>query len=369
MADKARSPILGSPDPFMLGIFAANIAGGATLTSADGPPRVTWPESVRIAQAADRAGFEALIPVARWKGMGRDDVAEGHRSFETFTWAAGLAAVTERIQLFATLHVPTTHPVAAAKMVTTVDHIAGGRFGLNVVAGWNRVEFEMFGLDQREHDERYAVADEWMRFVRRAWTEDKPFDVDGRYYAARTVISQPKPVSTPEPVVMSAGASPAGRAFAAEHADINFVILPDTDATARTVSSLKADARERTGRAIRVFGAAHVVCRDTEAEARAWFDHAVHEQGDWDAAATALDLLIPNSRSADFDREGMGAAAIAGFFAIPLVGTPEQVVAGLRDMADAGLDGVAISWIDYEDGIARYARDLHPLMVEAGLRV
>lgn len=65
----------------------------------------------------------------------------------------------------------------------------------------------------------------------------------------------------------------------------------------------------------------------------------------------------------------MGAAAIAGFFAIPLVGTPEQVVAGLRDMADAGLDGVAISWIDYEDGIARYARDLHPLMVEAGLRV
>lgn len=366
--DKGSTPILGSPNRFKLAIFASNMHGGANLTFADGPPKVEWSEQRDIAIAADRAGFEALIPVARWKGMSRDDYKEGHRSFETFTWAAGLAAVTERIQVFATFHVPTTHPVRAAKEVATVDHIAGGRFGLNVVAGWNRVEFEMFGIDQREHDERYQVADEWMTFLRRIWAEDDPFDFKGAYFDSTRVISQPKPLQQPEPVVMGAGFSPAGREFAAKHADINFVILPDMQSTAATVSTLKSYARDRYDRDLRVFGAAHIVCRDTEAEARAWFDHAVYERGDWDAANTSLDLLIPNSQSADFDREGMGAAAIAGFFALPLIGTPEQVVDGMCQMADAGLDGVAVSWIDYSDGITQYAEQLHPLMVSAGLR-
>src|SRR3712207_3282353 len=86
--DKAATPILGSPNPFKLAIFAANMVGGANLTFAEGPPTVSWEESVRIALAAEQAGFEALIPVARWKGMGSDDLPAGHRSFETFTWAA-----------------------------------------------------------------------------------------------------------------------------------------------------------------------------------------------------------------------------------------------------------------------------------------
>jgi alkanesulfonate monooxygenase SsuD/methylene tetrahydromethanopterin reductase-like flavin-dependent oxidoreductase (luciferase family) len=55
--------------------------------------KVEWTESVQIAQAADAAGIEALIPVARWRGMG-GNVNFNHRNFETFTWAAGLSAVT-----------------------------------------------------------------------------------------------------------------------------------------------------------------------------------------------------------------------------------------------------------------------------------
>ncbi len=94
---------------------------------------------------------------------------DAHRSFESFTWAAGIAAATERIQVFATFHIPVTHPVSAAKQIATVDHIAGGRFAVNVVAGWNEDEFRMFGLEQREHDDRYAVADEWMTFLNRIW--------------------------------------------------------------------------------------------------------------------------------------------------------------------------------------------------------
>ncbi len=363
------SRILHGPAPFKLAVFGANIAGGTNLTYAAGPPSVTWDESLRIAQAADTAGFDALIPVARWKNMGASDQPDRHRTFETFTWAAGLAAVTRNLDLFATVHVPMTHPLTAAKMAATVDHIAGGRFGLNVVAGWNALEFAMFGLEQEEHDERYARADEWMTFVQQAWANDHPFDFDGRFYSGRAVFSQPPPLAAPAPVVMSAGGSPAGRSFAAKHANINFIILPEQPLIAPTVQALKSDAYHSTGRNILVFGAVHIVCSDTEAEARALYHYAVHEQGDWQAAATALSLLVPNSQSADYDRAGMGAAIIGGFFATPLVGTPEQVVQSMSDIAAAGVDGVAVSWIDYEEGISRYARDLYPLMVEAGLRV
>ena len=72
-----------------------------------------------------------------------------HRNFETFTWAAGLAASTDEIGVFATFHVPTVHPVRAAKEVVTIDHISGGRFGLNIVAGWNEREIAMFGKPQK----------------------------------------------------------------------------------------------------------------------------------------------------------------------------------------------------------------------------
>ena len=81
-------------------------------------------------------------------------------SFETFTWAAGLAALTSRIAIFSTVHVPLVHPIYAAKALATVDHISGGRAGLNIVCGWNPTEFAMFGTTP---DERaYERAAEWI---------------------------------------------------------------------------------------------------------------------------------------------------------------------------------------------------------------
>ena len=57
----------------------------------------------------------------------------------------GLLALTEKICVFGTVHAPLINPVFAAKQIVTTDHIGAGRFGLNVVSGWNPVEFEMFG--------------------------------------------------------------------------------------------------------------------------------------------------------------------------------------------------------------------------------
>ena len=57
----------------------------------------------------------------------------------------------------------------------TADHVGEGRFGLNIVAGWNEGEFEMFGVQQREHEARYEYAQEWIDAIKMAWAGDERF--------------------------------------------------------------------------------------------------------------------------------------------------------------------------------------------------
>ena len=100
---------------------------------------------------ADDAGIDFMLPIGRWKGYGGASDFHG-TTFETMTWACGLLAATKRITVFGTVHAPLFHPLIAAKEMVTADHIGEGRFGLNIVAGWNEGEFEMFGIDQRGHE-------------------------------------------------------------------------------------------------------------------------------------------------------------------------------------------------------------------------
>lgn len=363
----AEAAVLAGTSRLKLGVFAANCSSGASLTSVDETINAEWDESVRIARAADRSGFDAIIPVARWKGMG-GDVDFNHRSFDTLTWAAGLAAHTERATLFVTTHVPTIHPVRAAKTLATIDHISGGRLGLNVVAGWNADEIGLFGAPQREHDERYALASEWIELVTRLWSADEEFDFEGKFFTLRGAYSSPRPRQAPRPTIMNAGLSPRGQQFALEHADLLFITQPDLETSRKTIASIKKSAAE-LGRPMSVFGMTHIVCRDTEKEAREYYNHYVNDRGDWKGVRNLLDVLIPNSQSVLGEQwEAMAENMIAGYSALPLVGTPEQVVEGLVELSEAGYDGMSVSWVDYEHGIGQYAEQILPLAVEAGIR-
>src|SRR5918911_2370784 len=163
----SRNPLFG-PNKLKLGVFGANLGGGCVATQVPRGLEATWPATLEVAALADQAGFEALVPVARWKGFGGATNFSG-QSFETYTWAAGLGAQTAHIAPFATSHVPTIHPIVAAKQATTIDHITGGRFALNVVCGWFVPELEMFGAPIMEHELRYEYATEWLEIVKRLW--------------------------------------------------------------------------------------------------------------------------------------------------------------------------------------------------------
>ena len=126
-----------------LGIFGINCSYGLNISHAPTSYKVTWEHTSEIVRRADAMGFELALPVARWRGFGGTTDFNGE-SFETYTWAAGLAQATRNIMIAATSHVPTVHPIVAAKQATTIDHISNGRFALNLVMGWFTPEMEMF---------------------------------------------------------------------------------------------------------------------------------------------------------------------------------------------------------------------------------
>ncbi|MEX2453195.1 MAG: LLM class flavin-dependent oxidoreductase [Rhodospirillaceae bacterium] len=352
-----------------IGIIALNCSHGSTITTAENSWEMNWPETREVVQMADRAGFEALLPVARWRGYG-GPTNFNNRTFETYNWASAVAAITDHSCIFATSHVPLTHPVAAAKQCATIDHISGGRFALNVVCGWFKNEFEMFGAEWREHGVRYEYATEWLNFVRRIWSQEGEFDFDGRWFHAKNVWSEPKPIQKPMPPVMNAGGSQAGQIFAATQADMNFVILKERDLEGgkAQIGHLKRMARE-AGRDVKSWIHVYVVCRDTEKEAKEYLDYYVGEKGDYEAVDNLLGIFGMQSQTLPKEvLDQFRFHFIAGHGGYPLIGTPEQIVDEMNKLIEIGVDGMLISWVDYATECRQWIEQVMPLMEQAGQR-
>lgn len=355
-----------------LGTFSSNLSGGCAISTIDGVLEARWDQSLALARMGDEMGFEALVPVGRWRGFGGETNFNG-AGFECFTWAAGMASATERAGLFVTSHVPTIHPVMAAKQAATVDHISRGRLALNIVTGWHTPEIEMFGAKQYPHDERYRVAQEWFDIVRALWSSHEPVDYEGKYFQVVDASIAPQPLQDPYPVVMNAGGSGAGRHFGARNCDVAFVVSDigqhSLDGLGAKVADLKRLAYEEYGRELKVWTNAYVVQEDTEEEARRFLDYYVNQRGDWVAAENLVSSMGVNSQSIALETiQEMKFHFIAGWAGYPIVGTKEQVADTLIGLAGVGLDGVLLSWPRYIADMARFQAETHPLLVQAGVR-
>jgi dimethylsulfone monooxygenase len=360
--------MLDSGNRLKLGLFGYNCSNGLSLSTAATGFGASWDETLAISRLADEIGMELLVPIARWRGLGGDTDPFRH-SYETMTWAAGIAAATERISIASTLHLPLTHPVAAAKQCATIDHIAHGRYAFNAVMGWFSPDMRMFGEEMREHDDRYRYGAEWMEIVRRIWTEEEPFDFDGEYFRLTEVQGHPKPWQDPYPLLLNAGGSPAGMDFAARDADINFVHVETPESGREYIEKARAHAREKYDRGLGFMGIGFVVCRDSEAEARRAAEEIV-ARGDRPAARGYLTEFGMNSESLSEDfLRGAEDKAILGMGARQLVGTPDQVADGLAELAEVGLDGVMLAFLDYAAEMPHFARTVMPRLEERGLRL
>jgi FMNH2-dependent dimethyl sulfone monooxygenase len=351
------------PNRFKLGFFSQNCSGGLTQTKAPEYWDASWENNVTSSRLADEAGLEFLLPVARWLGYGGEIDAEGE-NFETLSWATGMLAATEAITVFGTIHVALINPVFAAKQMVTADHVGQGRFGLNMVSGWNVGEHAMFGIDIREHDERYAYTEEWATIVTRLWLEDEPFDFKGKYFDLKGVESRPKPYFGDRPMLVSAGNSPVGRAFALKHADCVFIGVSEIDPLVPVISEMrKAAPAPRM-----FFGCGNMICRPTPKEAQEYYHYLVHEMGDWSAAEHGMEIRLKGKASSAQQSTHTEERMIAATGTYPLVGGYDEVVDQFRRMSEAGLDGFAFGMVNYIDDFPALRDEILPRMERLGLR-
>jgi dimethylsulfone monooxygenase len=355
-----------------IGLFGANCSSGRSATTVPERWLATWPDCLRLARLADETGIDFMLPIARWKGYGGDTDFHG-ATLETMTWATGLLASTARITVFGTLHAPLFNPLIAAKEFVTADHVGEGRLGVNLVVGWNEGEFEMFGVRQRDHDARYDFAEEWLDAVKRAWSEEGDFDIEGKFLHLKGVRAYPKPYGGSRPIIMNAGSSAVGRAFALRNCDAFFTATAGSRTSlagnAEKVAEIKDEAH-RYGRDIAVYTVGHVVCRPTQQEADNYYHHAFIDKADWDAieAMMALRNITPQNHSPEdyaARRRYFAGNAVGGY---PFVGTPDRVADELAAISEAGMRGIAVSFVNFLEEVPFFAAAVLPRLARLGVR-
>jgi FMNH2-dependent dimethyl sulfone monooxygenase len=355
-----------------IGLFGANCSSGRSATKVPERWSASWPDCLALARLADAAGLDFMLPIARWKGYGGDTDFHG-RSLETITWAVGLLGATRRMTVFGTVHAPLFHPLIAAKEFVTADHIGEGRVGVNIVVGWNEGEFDMFGVKQREHDARYDYAQEWIDIVKQAWTRDGTFDFDGRYLQLKGARAYPKPYGDSQPLLMNAGSSDAGQAFALRNCDAFFVATSTSRislaGSAAKVAEVKS-AAQSLGRDIEVFTVGQVICRPTQQEADDYYRHVNIDNADWGAidGMLANKSITPQTippEEYEKKRRFFAANSIGGY---PFVGTPDRIAEELTVISQAGVRGIGLSFVNFLDEVPYFCDEVLPRLKRAGVR-
>jgi alkanesulfonate monooxygenase SsuD/methylene tetrahydromethanopterin reductase-like flavin-dependent oxidoreductase (luciferase family) len=331
-----------------------------------------------VYRLADEAGIEFILPIAKWRGLGGKADMWG-RSYETFTHSAAAGAITRRIGVFVTAHVPITTPAFAAKAIATIDHVTHGRAGLNIVCGWNPDEFDIHGATI-DYAGRYEQGLEWFNIYAKMCAGEAAFDWDSKFYKLRGVATDPLPLQRPRPPVMSAGISSAGRDFAAQAADILFTSLPSLEETPQLIRSVQ-QAAAQYGRSTEVYTQTQVVCRPTRKEAEDFYHYFAEELADEEALAYfRRQKLTMVGKSAGeyqhYQQEPKKRSAEAagkpypGIFPgmLPIVGNPDDVVEKFKQLSATGIAGSALVFLNYLSEMPQFVQEVLPRMERAGLR-
>jgi pyrimidine oxygenase len=343
--------------PLDLGIFLPNAKGGAIMAKSSPPQYMpTWDLNRKNAIVAENAGFDFLLSMVKWRGFG-GVTNHWDYSLESFTLMAACAAVTSRIQLYASVAIPTLHPGVIAKMTSTIDDISKGRFGVNIVSGWNKLEYEQMGLWQGDDyfKRRYEYATEYLHLLRELWTKDRVTH-SSPFFVFDDCKSYPKP-SRNIPVIC-AGQSERGIRFTAQYADFGFLGGQDDSlADLGRLNTKLQDAASGFGRSVGAYVLLTVIAEETDAAAFAKRDGFI---ADSDKAAMEEWARVAGM---DFSRATYKDLEVQTFMAIPYVAGSYQTVAAYLDgLAGQGIAGVCFIFPDYGQDLQRLVDHVLPLM-------
>jgi pyrimidine oxygenase len=318
----------------------------------------------RIVQKAEGYGLDFALSMIKLRGFGGASQFWDY-NLESFTLMAGLASVTARIKLYASVGTLTIPPALTARMAVTIDSIARGRFGINIVTGWQRAEYEQMGLwpGEEHYARRYDHASEYVHIMRELWETGRS-DFHGSFFKMNDCRLLPLPQA---PIhIICAGQSERGMRFTAEYGDYNFFQgagLNTPTAHAHNNAKLISEAA-RSGRDVGCCILFMVIADETDDAAMAKWRHyndgIDQEAVGWMMAQALADKSAPASASA---RKKALPERPINLNMGTLVGSYASIARMLDEAASVpGTKGLMLCFDDFLEGLDQFGERVQPLM-------
>ena len=293
---------------------------------------------------------------------------------DTLAFVAGMAPLTEQINLLAAIRCGEVHPPMLARSIATLDHMLKGRLTINIISS------DLPG-DQLESSERYARSREVIEILKQAWTQDE-IDFQGKYYQFNLPTKAVKPYQqSGGPLLYFGGYSPDGVDLCAEHCDV-YLMWPETEEKLQGLMDNMKEKAAAYNRTVQFGLRVHVIVRETEAEARDYADNLLSKLNldlgtdirnrAQDAASLGVARQSQLREEADekfyvepnlwtgigLARSGCGAA---------LVGNPDQIVAKLQRYMDMGIRSFILSGYPHQQECELFAKHVLPRLKTVSL--
>lgn len=323
----------------------------------------SWENTSKIVSTADALGYRNVLCPSSYQ-VGQD----------TLAFVAGMAPLTEQINLLAAIRCGEVHPPMLARSIATLDHMLKGRLTINIISS------DLPG-DQLESSERYARSREVIEILKQAWTKDE-IDFQGKYYQFNLPTKAVKPYQqNGGPLLYFGGYSPAGVDLCAEHCDV-YLMWPETEEKLQGLMDNMKEKAAAYNRTVQFGLRVHVIVRETEAEARDYADNLLSKLNldlgtdirnrAQDAASLGVARQSQLREEADekfyvepnlwtgigLARSGCGAA---------LVGNPDQIVAKLQRYMDMGIRSFILSGYPHQQECELFAKHVLPRLKTVSL--
>ncbi|OBZ09440.1 dimethylsulfone monooxygenase SfnG [Bacillus sp. FJAT-26390] len=342
------------------GYWAPLEKGGLVATKLEQRTSWSFDANVSYAKTAERGGFAHMLLPTRFVAS-----SDSEDQWEALTFAAALAVKTNKLSLIVAVASGLWPPAIVAKMLTTIDHLSGGRAAINVVSGWLKDEYIALGQPWLDHDERYRRSEEFIRVLRELWTTDKA-TFAGDFYRLREAQFSPRPVQRPGPTIFQGGNSKAAKRMAGRVSDYYFMNGNTLEGLKKQIDEVTDYAQEHR-RTVKFGVNAFVIVRETEAEARQVLQDIITNADS--AALEAFREQVKNAGQATLDREGMWANSsledLIQFndgFKTGLIGTAQQVAERIIALKEIGVDLVLTGFLHYDEELELFGQTVIPLV-------
>ena len=341
------------------------------------PDLLDMQSHIDCAKVSEAAGLDYLFMAEVWSPYGPRSRQGGivDPTLLSPVLAATLIPVTRQIRLITTVHTSWFHPLAIARMGGALDSLSNGRWGLNIVTGAGFAD-KLVGAESADldHDARYQRAAEVVEIMTQSWSHGE-IDFSGEHFRISGRIVGPRTVQQPRPLLVSAGASDAGRNFAGRYADYVFMPgrTPLADCRAR-IADIRRIAREagRSEGSVKLQMHASMLVRESEDEALE-ASASLSQSVDLDYVVEYLNSIRRNISTYDDIYAQLGELELRK---IGKVSGAREIHAGPDRAADEierlatefGCDGIALTFPVWQpEEIKRFSKLVLPRLEKRGL--